>query len=92
MKIEYICKKHLDIKSNTNAVLIDNYFGLLRSLSSENKLKLIAKLSSSIINEDTDNEDIIDMFFGAFKSEKSAEELIKEIRESRTFNRTIEAF
>ena len=80
------------MKSNTNAVLIDNYFGLLRSLSSENKLKLIAKLSSSIINEDTDNEDIIDMFFGAFKSEKSAEELIKEIRESRTFNRTIEAF
>ncbi len=80
------------MKSNTNAVLIDNYFGLLRSLSSENKLKLIAKLSNSIINEDTDNEDIIDMFFGAFKSEKSAEELIKEIRESRTFNRTIEAF
>ena len=92
MEIDYICKKHLDMKTNTNAVLIDNYFGLLRSLSSENKLKLIAKLSSSIINEDTDNEDIIDMFFGAFKSEKSAEELIKEIRESRTFNRTIEAF
>ena len=80
------------MKSNTNAVLIDNYFGLLSSLSSENKLKLIAKLSNSIINEATDNDNIVDKFFGAFKSEKSAEELIKEIRESRTFNRTIEAF
>ena len=78
------------MKSNT--VLIDNYYGLLRSLSKENKIKLIAKLSDSIIEETTENENLIDKFFGAFKSEKSAEELIKEIRDSRTFNRTIEAF
>ncbi|MCX6327456.1 MAG: hypothetical protein NT144_12535 [Bacteroidia bacterium] len=80
------------MRSNTNAILIDNYFGLLSSLSKENKLKLIAKLSNSIIDEATDNENIVDKFFGAFESKKSAEELIKEIRESRTFNRTIEAF
>ena len=80
------------MKSNTNAILIDNYFGLLSSLSRENKLKLIAKLSNSIIDEDSENENIVDKFFGAFKSEKNAEELIKEIRESRTFNRTIEPF
>ena len=80
------------MKSNTNAILIDNYFGLLSSLSKENKLKLIAKLSNSIIDEDSENESIVDKFFGAFKSEKNAEELIKEIRESRTFNRTIEPF
>jgi predicted metal-binding transcription factor (methanogenesis marker protein 9) len=80
------------MKSNTNAILIDNYFGLLSSLSKENKLKLIAKLSNSIIDEDSENENIVDKFFGAFKSEKNAEELIKEIRESRTFNRTIEPF
>jgi len=78
------------MKSNT--VLIDNYYGLLSSLSKENKIKLIAKLSDSIIEEATENENLIDKFFGAFKSEKSAEELIKEIRDSRTFNRTIEAF
>ena len=78
------------MKSNT--VLIDNYYGLLSSLSKENKIKLIAKLSDSIIEEATENENLIDKFFGAFISEKSAEELIKEIRDSRTFNRTIEAF
>ena len=78
------------MKSNT--VLIDNYFGLLSSLSKENKIRLIAKLSNSIIEESTEDENVVDNFFGAFKSEKSAEELIKEIRESRIFNRTIEAF
>ena len=79
------------MKTNTNTVLIDNYFGLLSSLSRENKIKLIEKLSSSIDNEAAEKENVVDKFFGAFKSEKSAEELIKEIRESRTFNRKIEA-
>jgi hypothetical protein len=78
------------MKSNT--VLIDNYYGLLSSLSKENKIKLIAKLSNSINEEASKNENVVDKFFGAFKSEKSAEELIREIRESRIFNRTIEAF
>jgi len=80
------------MKTNSNAILIENYFGLLSSLSKENKIKLIAKLSNSIVEETIENENIVDEFFGACKSEKSAEELIKEIRESRTFNRTIEAF
>lgn len=80
------------MKSNANTIMIDNYFGLLRSLSKENKLKLIAKLSNSIIEDVSENENVVDRFFGAFKSDKSAEEIIKEIRDSRTFNRTIEAF
>jgi len=70
----------------SNTVLIDNYYGLLSSLSKENKIRLIAKLSNSILEETTENENVVDYFFGAFKSEKSAEELIKEIRESRVFN------
>jgi hypothetical protein len=78
------------MKTSTNSILIDNYFGLLNSLSRENKIKLIAKLSNSIVEEDSENENVIDRFFGAFKSEISAEEIIKEIRESRVFNRSIE--
>jgi hypothetical protein len=80
------------MKSNDNAIMIENYYGLLRSLSKENKLKLIAKLSNSMIEEVVEDETLIDRFFGAFKSDKSAEEIIQEIREGRTFNRTIEAF
>ncbi|MEI6048089.1 MAG: hypothetical protein WCS03_04255 [Bacteroidota bacterium] len=79
------------MKSNASTILIDNYFGLLSSLSKENKIKLIAKLSNSIVDEPSEKENVIDNFFGAFKSDKSADEIIKEIRESRTFNRTIEA-
>ncbi len=81
----------MDMKTNTNTVLIDNYFGLLSSLSRENKIKLIEKLSNSIDNEAAEKENVVDKFFGAFKSQKSAEGLFKEIRESRTFNRKIEA-
>jgi hypothetical protein len=80
------------MKSTDNTIMIENYYGLLRSLSKENKLKLIAKLSNSMIEEVVEDETLIDRFFGAFKSDKSAEDIIQEIRASRTFNRTIEAF
>ncbi len=72
------------MKSNT--MLIDNYYGLLSSLSKENKIKLIAKLSNSIVEETTEIENVVDKFFGAFKSDKSAEELIKEINPSCIFS------
>jgi len=71
------------MKPDTSTLLIDNYFGLLSSLSRENKIKLIAKLSNSIIGEDMEKENVVDKYFGAFKSEKSAEGIIKEVRESR---------
>jgi len=39
----------------------------------------MAKLSDSIVKE-TPKEDVVDKFFGAFDTEKSAEEMIEEIR------------
>lgn len=69
--------------------MIDNYFGLLRGLSNENKLELIVRLSKSIVLKPTANNKTVDHFFGAFKSEKTAEEIITEIKDSRTFNRNI---
>ena len=80
------------MKTSASTSLIDNYFGLLSGLSKENKLRLIAKLSNSVADEVVEKENVVDRFFGAFKSDKSAEEIIQEIRESRTFNRSIEAF
>lgn len=70
------------MKTSTSTSLIDNYFGLLNGLSKENKLRLIAKLSNSVADEVVENENVVDKFFGAFKSDKSAEEIIKEIREN----------
>ncbi len=80
------------MRSNSSTMLIDNYFGLLSSLSKENKIKLIAKLSNSIVEEVSETEDVVDRFFGAFKSKKSAEEIISDICASRNFNRSIEKF
>jgi hypothetical protein len=80
------------MKSDSSTILMDNYFGLLSSLSRENKIRLIARLSNSIVDEVEEKENIVDHFFGAFKSSKSADEIIKEIKESRTFDRVIETF
>lgn len=52
----------------------------------------MAKLSNSIAKETVRKKNIVDKFYGAFKSEKTAEEIIDEIKNSRNFNRTIEAF
>ena len=67
------------MKSDASTTLIDNYFGLLSCLSRENKIKLIARLSNSIVDEVSENENVVDRFFGAFKSDKSAEEIINDI-------------
>jgi predicted metal-binding transcription factor (methanogenesis marker protein 9) len=90
-KSHTINKKH-KMKANSSTIFIDNFFNLLSSLSRENKIKLIAKLSNSIIDDSPKDEKAVDKFFGAFKSQKSAEEIINEIRESRKFNRKLEAF
>ncbi len=66
------------MKSDASTTLIDNYFGLLSSLSREDKIKLIARLSNSIVDEVSEKEDVVDRFFGAFKSDKSAEEIIND--------------
>ena len=78
------------MRTNTNAMLLDSYFGLLSGLNKDNKIKLIAKLSNSIIEEESNKNDVVDKFFGAFESDKTPEDIIKEIRESRNFNRNIE--
>lgn len=80
------------MKASTNTILVDNYYGLLSRLSREAKMKLIEKLSNSIVVKTVDNNDAIDRFFGAFNSDKNAEEIIQEITESRRFNRKIEPF
>ena len=83
------------MKSSENTALIDNYFGFVNSLGRESKIKLMAKLSISIAdnNEDiADKKNVVNRFFGAFKSKESADDIISKIRESRVFNREIETF
>ena len=86
------CNKKNNMKSSENNILIDNYWGLIDSLTRENKIKLMAKLSVSIAENKEETNDVVDAFFGAFKSNESCEEMILKIRESRNFNREIESF
>jgi hypothetical protein len=78
-----------------NAVVVKNYFNPLRSLSREDKINLVAMLTNEIARETetkVENKDVVNRFFGAFQSDKSAEEMIDEIRSSRKFNRKIVSF
>ena len=77
---------------DANTTLVDGYLRLLNSLSADNKLDLISKLSLSIKTNNTDKKKLLQDSFGAFESNENAEELIAQIRNSRTFTRQIESF
>ena len=77
---------------DTNTTLIDGYLQMLDNLSASNKLDLISKLTASVKSDITNRTSSFKEAFGAFESEKSADEIINEIRNSRTFTRQIEEF
>ena len=75
---------------NTN--LINGYLQLLENLSPDLKLDLISKLTQSVKTDMKTRKAAFRKAFGGFVSKKSADEIIEELRSSRTFNRQIESF
>ena len=73
-----------------NTILSENYFGLIRNLSPEIKLDLIEKLTITLKSDFVREKNSFNSAFGAWESEKSAEDIIDELRKSRNFNRQIE--
>ncbi|MEO8147916.1 MAG: hypothetical protein ABI723_09785 [Bacteroidia bacterium] len=73
--------------NDLNINLIDAYFGLLKNLSADSKLELIAKLSNSMKTTKKTKDESLKSLYGAFVSNQSADEIIKDIKQSRTFNR-----
>jgi hypothetical protein len=69
--------------------ILNNYYNLLSGLSIRLKLELIEKLTQSI-KAGLSSEYSIKSAFGAWQSEQSAEELIKQIESSRQTNRHLE--
>lgn len=76
--------------SNNSTTLIDGYLQMLDNLSPDNKLDLISKLTESVKADITNKKSSFKKAFGAFESDKTAEEIIDEIRNSRNFTREIE--
>lgn len=65
--------------------IIETYSELFEGLSSVGKLELLERLAKSIRKGRKSNEKDFFSSFGGFASEKPAEEIIKDIRESRKF-------
>ena len=70
--------------------LINTYLKLLNSLSAESKRELISKLSDSLKGSKKDNPGAIKKLFGAFESNQSAEQIISDLKQTRTFPRNTE--
>ena len=77
---------------NTETQIINGYWGLLNNLNPNLKLKLIEKLSKSVSRDILTKKDRFEESFGAWIDNRDSEEIIKEIRDSRSFNRQIESF
>ncbi|MBK9211796.1 MAG: hypothetical protein IPO14_02240 [Saprospiraceae bacterium] len=69
----------------TDKHIVETYSGLFEGLSTMNKIELIESLSKSLKTETKTKEEIFFKSFGAFSSEKSAEDVIAEIKSSRKF-------
>lgn len=76
--------------TSLNFDLIDSYLELLKSLSPDNRFKLISKLSNSLKRPKKSSDKMLSDLFGAFKTKKSADEMIAELKRSRYFDRNTE--
>jgi hypothetical protein len=65
--------------------IVETYSGLFEGLSSSSKIELLESLAKSLKKDRATREREFFKSYGAFESSKSAEEITKEIKESRNF-------
>jgi hypothetical protein len=70
---------------NTN--LVDSYYTLLRSLSPNNKLELIARLSKSMKTTKAQKDASWEALFGSWELDRTADEFVTELKTDRNFSR-----
>ncbi|HCS19866.1 MAG TPA: hypothetical protein DIW47_04785 [Bacteroidetes bacterium] len=66
--------------ADINTSLIDSYFTLLKSLSPNNKLELIAKLSNSLKTPKKAKDNSWKLLFGALELDQSADEFVAGLK------------
>jgi hypothetical protein len=84
-KKEFITLQKDSTMNYTEKNIIESYSMLFEGLSSLTKIELIESLTKSLKREKTFKKDDFYKSFGAFGSEKSAEEIVNEIKSSRKF-------
>ena len=70
--------------TDINTTIVDGYIRLLDNLSPGNKLDLISKLTLSVKADIAEKKKSFFNAFGAWDTKQSAEQIINEIRNSRT--------
>lgn len=73
------------VEINTN--LIDSYYTLLKSLSPNNKLELISRLSKSMKTTRKTKNTSWKSLFGALTLDQSADEFVEDLKKDRKFTR-----
>lgn len=77
--------------ADLNTHLIDSYYTVLKNLSPNNKLELIARLSKSMkTTKNKKNEMSLESLYGSWISDETANELISEFKADRNFTRNRE--
>lgn len=80
--------------SNAEISTLESYWSRLKNLSVGAKLELISRLSSSLLSttEDVSNtkKRWTSQFAGCWKDERTADEIVDDLRSARTSNRDIE--
>jgi hypothetical protein len=68
---------------------VDTYFRFLKDLNDDEKRELIARLSDSLAQPQVSSKQPLSALFGAFISDQSADEMISDLRQSRSINHQI---
>ena len=71
----------------TDKHIVEIYSGILERLSDNSKMELIENLSKSLKKKGKPSEPLFYKSFGAFVSDKSAEEIVSDIKSNRRFRR-----
>ncbi len=73
--------------TDINLNLVDSYYTLLKSLSPDNKLELITRLSKSMKTTKVKKDSSWEALFGSWELDQSADEFIDELKKDRKFGR-----
>ncbi|MDP3927500.1 MAG: hypothetical protein Q8R57_00610 [Bacteroidota bacterium] len=73
--------------TDLNINLVDSYYTLLKSLSPNNKLELIARLSNSMKTTKMNKDNSWEALFGSWELDQSVDEFIDELKKDRNFSR-----
>ena len=70
----------------------NSYWNVLKDLSNEAKLELIARLSNQLLNKEEEIKTSASSFYGVWEDDGATDCLNEEIKASRKFKNDIEAF